>query len=164
MDDMPVAGDAVAGHDAVALDEAGRDALLARLRRRRVANQVTHLLWSYIWRGRDMFREKRERGGEYRVTHLLDSNLPLTSEQKFRTGLSCPDLARPKRNFCFNVNRRFESTRCVTLYMVTYLVWNSLLLALNDVDKEWWSLRSQYLKAHDFKVSKSMLQNRWTTL
>ena len=44
MDDMPVAGDAVAGHDAVALDEAGRDALLARLRRRRVANQVTHLL------------------------------------------------------------------------------------------------------------------------
>ena len=49
----------------------------------------------------------------YRVTHLLDSNLPLTSKDKFRIGL---DLARPKRNFWFDVNRRFESTRCVTLY------------------------------------------------
>ena len=41
---VPVAGHALARHDAVTLDEAGRDALLARLRRRRVANQVTHLV------------------------------------------------------------------------------------------------------------------------
>ena len=41
---IPVAGDAVAGHDSVSLDEAGRDALPARRPRRRVANQVTHLL------------------------------------------------------------------------------------------------------------------------
>ena len=52
----------------------------------------------------------------YRVTHLVDSNLLLTSKQKFRIGLACTDLAGPKRNFCFDVNRRFESTRCVTLY------------------------------------------------
>ena len=51
----------------------------------------------------------------YRVTHLVDSNLPLTSKQKFCIGLACPDLARPKRNFGFYVNGRFESTRCVTL-------------------------------------------------
>ena len=30
--------------------------------------------------------------------------------------LAWPDLARPKRNFCFNVNGRFESMWCVTLY------------------------------------------------
>ena len=43
----------------------------------------------------------------YRVTEQLVKNLPLTSEQKFRFGLACPDLARPKRNFCFEVNGRF---------------------------------------------------------
>ena len=31
-------------------------------------------------------------------------------------GLACPTRARPKRNFWFDVNKRFESTRCVTLY------------------------------------------------
>ena len=36
--------------------------------------------------------------------------------QKFRFGLACPDLARPKRNFSFDVNGRFESTWCVTMY------------------------------------------------
>ena len=45
----------------------------------------------------------------YRVTHHIGSNLPLTSRQKFRIGLSCPDPARPKQNFCFEVNGRFES-------------------------------------------------------
>ena len=40
----------------------------------------------------------------YRVTHHVGSNLLLTSKQKFRFGLACPDLARPKRNFCFGVN------------------------------------------------------------
>ena len=50
----------------------------------------------------------------YRVTHLVDSNLRLTSKQKFLIGLACPDLVRPKRNFCFDANGRFESTRCVT--------------------------------------------------
>ena len=34
--------------------------------------------------------------GIYRVTHHVDSNLPLTSKQKFRYGLACPDLARSK--------------------------------------------------------------------
>ena len=37
----------------------------------------------------------------YRVTHQVEPNLPLTSKQ----------------NFCFNVNRRFGSTWCVTLYL-----------------------------------------------
>ena len=46
----------------------------------------------------------------YRVTHDVDSNLLLTSKQKFRFGLVCPDLARPKQNFCLDVNGRFEST------------------------------------------------------
>ena len=51
----------------------------------------------------------------YRVTHLVDSNLPLTSKQKFCFGLTRSGQARPIRNFCFDVNWRFESRRCVTL-------------------------------------------------
>ena len=43
----------------------------------------------------------------YRVTIHLVQNLPLTSKQKFHFGLACPDLARPKRNFSFEVNGRF---------------------------------------------------------
>ena len=35
----------------------------------------------------------------YRVTHHVDSNLPLTSKQKFRFGLARSGLARPIRNF-----------------------------------------------------------------
>ena len=35
----------------------------------------------------------------YRVTHQVDSNLPLTSNQKFRFGLSKPGQTRPKQNF-----------------------------------------------------------------
>ena len=31
-------------------------------------------------------------------------------------GLAWPDLARPKRHFWFDVNGRFESTWCITLY------------------------------------------------
>ena len=44
----------------------------------------------------------------YRVTHHIGSNLPLKSKQKFHFGLACPDLARPKRKFCLDVNGRFE--------------------------------------------------------
>ena len=43
----------------------------------------------------------------YRVTHHVVQNLLLTSEQKFCFALACPDPARPKRNFWFEVNRRF---------------------------------------------------------
>ena len=50
----------------------------------------------------------------YRVTQHVGSNLPVPL--KFRFGLACPDLARPKRNFCVDVNWRFEPTCCVTLY------------------------------------------------
>ena len=35
----------------------------------------------------------------YRVTHHIGQNLQLTSKQKFRFGLACPDLARSKRYF-----------------------------------------------------------------
>ena len=35
---------------------------------------------------------------DYRVTITHVQNLRLTSEQKFRFGLTCPALARPKRN------------------------------------------------------------------
>ena len=43
----------------------------------------------------------------YRVTIPLVQNLPLTTKQKFRFDLGRPGEARPKRNFCFEVNRRF---------------------------------------------------------
>ena len=43
----------------------------------------------------------------YKVTIPLVQNLLLTSEQKFRFGLACPYLARPKQNFTFEVNGRF---------------------------------------------------------
>ena len=43
----------------------------------------------------------------YRVTIPLVQNLPLNSEHMCRFGLSRPRQARPKRNFCFEVNRRF---------------------------------------------------------
>ena len=52
----------------------------------------------------------------YRVTHLVDSNLLLTSKPKFRFGLARSGQARPIRNLCSDVNGRFESRRCVTLY------------------------------------------------
>ena len=58
-----------------------------------------------------------------RVTHLVDSNIPLTSKQKFRFGLAIlSGQARPIRNFCFDVNGRFESMRCVTLYMRLFVI------------------------------------------
>ena len=59
-----------------------------------------------------LFRLKK-----YRVTHLVDSNLLLTSNQKFRFGLARSGQARPIRNLSFDVNGRFESRRCVTLYL-----------------------------------------------
>ena len=46
----------------------------------------------------------------YRVNIQLVANLPLTSEQKFRFGLAWPGLARPKRNFCSEVNGRFATS------------------------------------------------------
>ena len=44
-------------------------------------------------------------GSPYRVTHQVVTNLPLTSKHKF-----CIGLARPKRNFCSDVNGRFVTT------------------------------------------------------
>ena len=54
----------------------------------------------------------------YRVTNQVVQNLQLTSKQKFRFGLTWPGLDRPKRNFCFEVNGRFCTTRFVSLYML----------------------------------------------
>ena len=51
---------------------------------------------------------------QYRVTHILVQNLPLTSKEKFHFGLACPGLARPKRKFTFEVNGRFCTRRRVT--------------------------------------------------
>ena len=45
-----------------------------------------------------------------RVTHQVVTNLPLTSKQKFSFGPARPGQARPKRNFCFEVNGRFVTT------------------------------------------------------
>ena len=53
----------------------------------------------------------------YKVTHQVVTNLPLTSKQKFRFGLARPGQARPKQNFCFEVNRRFVTAWCVTLFV-----------------------------------------------
>ena len=47
---------------------------------------------------------------EYRVTHRVVTNLPLTSTQKFHFGLACPGLARPKQYFCVDVSGRFVTT------------------------------------------------------
>ena len=44
---------------------------------------------------------------KYRVTIPLVQNLPLTSKQTFRFGLGRIGQARPKRNFCFEVNGKF---------------------------------------------------------
>ena len=52
----------------------------------------------------------------YRVTIPLVQNLMLSSKQKFRFGLARPGKARPKRNLCFEVNRRFRTSGMVTLY------------------------------------------------
>ena len=46
----------------------------------------------------------------YRVTRLLAQNLLLTSKVKFRFSLARPGQAKPKRNFCLEVNRRFCTT------------------------------------------------------
>ena len=46
----------------------------------------------------------------YRVTIQLVANLPLTSKQKFHFGLARPGQSRPKRNFSFEVNRRFATS------------------------------------------------------
>ena len=46
----------------------------------------------------------------YRVTIQLVANLLLTSEQKFGLGLARPEQARPKRNFCLEVNGRFATS------------------------------------------------------
>ena len=62
----------------------------------------------------------------YRVTISLVQNLLLTSEQKFRFGLTCPALARPKQNFCFEVNRRFWTSVIVTLYVLLECVHGSV--------------------------------------
>ena len=48
-----------------------------------------------------------KRKEKYRVTITLILNLQLSSRQKFRFGLTCPALARPKRKFCLEVNMRF---------------------------------------------------------
>ena len=52
----------------------------------------------------------QEMEGNYKVTIQLVANLPLTSKLKFRFGLACPCLARPKRNFGFEVNGRFATS------------------------------------------------------
>ena len=63
-------------------------------------------------------RSKAKRStGKNRVTIPLVQNLQLTSRQKFRFGLACPGLARPKRNFCLEVNWRFGTSGMVTLYL-----------------------------------------------
>ena len=36
---------------------------------------------------------------KYRVTHQVVTNLPLTSQQKFRFGLACPDQAKTELMF-----------------------------------------------------------------
>ena len=45
----------------------------------------------------------------YRVTQNVGQNLLLTSNQKFRFGLARPGQAKPKWNYCFEVNGRFTT-------------------------------------------------------
>ena len=46
----------------------------------------------------------------YRVTHQVVTNLLLTSKEKLSFGLTCPGLARPNWNFCFDDKGRFVIT------------------------------------------------------
>ena len=62
-----------------------------------------------------------ESSEHYRVTQHVGSNLPLTSTQKFHFGLARSGQARPKQNFCFDVNGRFEPKYCFTLYFLLLL-------------------------------------------
>ena len=55
----------------------------------------------------------------YRVTRQVVPNLTLTSKQKFCFGLARSGQARPKLNFCFEVNGRFGTTGRVTLLYVS---------------------------------------------
>ena len=54
----------------------------------------------------------------YRVTHLVDSNLLLTSNQKFRFCLARSEQTRLIRSLSYDFNGKFELRRCVTLYKV----------------------------------------------
>ena len=60
---------------------------------------------------------------KYRVTIPLVQNLLLTSKWKFRFGRASPGQARPKRNFCSEVNRRFKTSGMVTLYALGGQIW-----------------------------------------
>ena len=51
-----------------------------------------------------------------RVTYHVAQNLLLTSKQKLRFGLACPGLARPKQNFCFEVNGSLHNLTCHPVY------------------------------------------------
>ena len=77
----------------------------------------------------------------YRVTHQFVTNLPLTSKQKFCFCLAWPGQARPKRNFCFEVNGRFPTTWCVTLYILMYIFllrdWNVTCQLITFVKSAW---------------------------
>ena len=62
----------------------------------------------------------------YRVTHLLDSNLPLTSKHKFRIGLAWPALTWPGQNGTFvlmstgGLNQR-DVSPCISAAISEYL-------------------------------------------
>ena len=72
----------------------------------------------------------------YRVTHQVVTNLPLTSKQKlFCFGLARPGQVRPKWNFCYEVNGRFVTTWCVTLYIIYLQFCNRVILA--DHLRDW---------------------------
>ena len=75
------------------------------------------------------------------MTHLADTNLLLSSKQKFRIGLACSDLARPKQNFCLDMeglNQR-DVSPCNSSIVSTWKSWNNLrilkqlaLVAISD--------------------------------
>ena len=103
-------------------------------------NLRSKYLCNIIREQRSTFFWKSVRNAGWHISLIQTSRL--TSRQKFRMGLACTDLARPKRNLCFDANTRFESTRCVTLYfqfcfllgttLTTYWLFKSFVVYLSS--------------------------------
>ena len=90
---LPTFGDERHARDRAA--EPGRGRRGIQRRRDVVAERGHHLQVPVSFEKKSLVRTL------YRVTITLVQNLQLTSNQKFRFGLTCPALARPKRHFLF---------------------------------------------------------------
>ena len=85
------------------------------------------------------------------MTITLVQNLLLTSKHKFRFGLTCPALARPKRNFWTEVNRFWTSV------IVTLWTWVRFV-------KVWWALARAFFWRTGLLMIYWCFWNHWQAL